>query len=94
MQRRNYLANMSSSLTCRKGRDTKGLANRGDHPHTQKGSQISDTTYRGIYLLSLSEEVYAKCLENRCREISRRVPNAVFVRPDRSTTHQIFTVGN
>ena len=35
----------------------------------KKGDHKQCTNYRGISLLSLPGEVYAKCLETKCREI-------------------------
>ena len=40
-------------------------------PIHKKGDKKKCTNYRGIFLLSLPEKVYAKCLEKRCCKIAK-----------------------
>ena len=45
-------------------------------PIYKKRRQKKCANYRGIFLLSLPEKVYAKCLEKRCREIEPQLQDA------------------
>ena len=61
-------------------------------PIHKKGDKKKGTNYRGISLLSFPENVHAKCLENRCREIvESQLKNAQCeFCPGRFTMDQIF----
>jgi len=48
--------------------------------------------YRGISFLSLCGKVYAKCLEERCREKFESKLDDIHFRSGRSTTDQIYTL--
>ena len=63
-------------------------------PIFKKGDRKQCTNYRRISLLSLPGNVYAKCLERKCREIveSKLEDGHCSFRPGRSTTDQIFTL--
>ena len=63
-------------------------------PIHNKGDRSECTNYRGISLLSLPGKLYAKCLEERCREIIEPEldDTQCGFRPGGSTTEQIFTL--
>ena len=63
-------------------------------PIHKKGDKKKCTNYRGISLLSLLGNVYAKCLKKRCREIVKpQLQDALCIfRLGRSTMDQIFVL--
>ena len=63
-------------------------------PIHKKGDKTKCTNYRGISLISVPGEVYAKCLEKKCREIveAKLTDAQCGFRPGRSTMDQIFAL--
>ena len=63
-------------------------------PIFKKRNRKQCTNYRGISLLSLPGNLYAKCLERKCREFveSKLQDGQCGFRPGRSITNQIFTL--
>jgi len=50
-------------------KDTKRLANWGDHPHRPEGDRRECTIYRRIFLHSLPGKLCTDCLEKICHKI-------------------------
>ena len=54
---------------CRTGQPTKQWQTSVIPPIHKKGDKRKCSNYRGISLISVTRKVYAKCLEEKCREI-------------------------
>ena len=81
-------------MYCRTGQEPKQWQTNVIIPIHKKGDKRKYTNYRGISLISVPCEAYAKCLEKKCREIvePKLTDAQCGFRPGRSTMDQIFAL--